>query len=145
MKIKSLIVIRGLPGSGKSTKAKEILKQCEAIGETAVICSADDYFMDLISNKYCFDSKRLPAAHNYCRGVAEGAMKAKAEIVIIDNTNIRRWDFAAYLQLAKKYGYDVEEVIVGKFDKDSIEEYVKRGLHNIPLDTIEKMASRFEK
>lgn len=43
--------MRGLPGSGKSTKAKKIA------GELGVIYSTDDFFM--VNGQYVFDGKMI--------------------------------------------------------------------------------------
>jgi len=142
---KKLVIMRGVPGSGKSTVAKEMATKCIGAGKTAVIASADDYFIDSLTGSYIFDAKKLPSAHLYCKAKALGAMEAKADMVIIDNTNMRHWDFDPYVKMAKQYRYEVEEVIVGSFDKQSLETYVARNVHGCPKDTIEKMAARFEK
>ena len=137
--------MRGVPGSGKSTKAKEIAEECFYAGGHPVICSADDFFVDSSTKQYNFDPKRLPAAHTYCRGKAEGAMEAEADAVIIDNTNMKRWDFSAYVSMATQYHYEVEEVVVGSFDAKSLETYAARNIHGVPKTSIQKMADRFEK
>src|SRR5271157_1250098 len=110
---KKLVIMRGVPGSGKSTKAKELAEARFYDGGHPVICSADDYFVDMDTKQYTFDPKRLPAAHTYCRGKAEGAMEADSDMVIIDNTNMRRWDFSVYVKMAEQHYYKVEEVVVG--------------------------------
>jgi adenylate kinase family enzyme len=43
--------MRGLPGSGKSTKAKELA------GEQGLVFSTDDFFM--VNGKYIFDPKMI--------------------------------------------------------------------------------------
>lgn len=47
--------MRGLPGSGKSTKAKKIA------GNEGVIYSTDDFFM--INGKYTYDPKLIGENH----------------------------------------------------------------------------------
>jgi predicted kinase len=142
---KKLIIMRGCSGAGKTTEAKRLAKQCKDEDGVSVICSADDYFIDSLTKAYIFDAKLLFAAHTYCRAKAEGAMEAKADVVIIDNTNTRRRDFELYIDMAKLYGYEVEEVVVGGFDESSLEIYSARNAHGVPKETIKKMAERFEK
>lgn len=45
--MKQVIVMRATPGSGKSTLAKQLASKAEASGNSAVICSADEYFYNL--------------------------------------------------------------------------------------------------
>ncbi|MBP9839028.1 MAG: hypothetical protein KBC84_10000 [Proteobacteria bacterium] len=52
---KELVLMRGLPGSGKSTKAKKIA------GNVGVVYSTDDFFM--VNGKYMYDSKLIGDNH----------------------------------------------------------------------------------
>jgi adenylate kinase family enzyme len=52
---KELVLMRGLPGSGKSTKARKIA------GEVGVIYSTDDFFM--IDGKYIYNPKLIGDYH----------------------------------------------------------------------------------
>ena len=90
-RIKCLIVLRGCSGSGKSTLANQIKFN-------GVICSADDYFTDS-NGAYTFDASKLDDAHNECRVKAENAMVNHLTPVIIDNTNLKIWEFKQYIQM----------------------------------------------
>ena len=48
---KTLYILRGIPGSGKTTHAKRLA------GTNGVIISADDYFMR--DGEYCFDASKF--------------------------------------------------------------------------------------
>lgn len=63
----------------------------------------------------------------------------------MDITNTRKWEYEKYLVLAEEHGYEIEEVIVGGLDEESIKLYTERDVHGVPLETIRKMAERFEK
>ena len=54
------IIMRGLPGSGKSTRARQHVAAAAGAGST--VCSADDYFVALGGGKYRFDPRQLGAA-----------------------------------------------------------------------------------
>jgi len=141
--MKKLIIMRGCPGSGKSTKANELAKQYKDEGLVVVICSADSFFIN--NGNYTFDAKLLPKVHSLCQGKVCGAMEAEANIVIVDNTNVRRADYEHYINLAKLYGYNIEEIVVGLFDEVSVQLYASRNIHGVPIESIRKMAARFEK
>jgi len=138
-----LIVMRGVSGSGKSTKAREILKQVAA-GEIAYICSADDYFIDRSSGMYNFDPKKIGGAHSWCKAKAETAMDLGVNIVIIDNTNTKRWEYQPYIDLAEHFGYEVQIETVGQIDESNLKVYANRNKHGVSLDVIKKQAARFE-
>ena len=70
----NLYVMRGLPGSGKTTLAQSMVKSYTEAGKKGVICSADDFFVDN-RGKYNFDMTRLSEAHEHCRLKADQFMK----------------------------------------------------------------------
>ena len=56
----TLFIVRGVPGSGKSTFAKHIWNEY-------AICEADKYFVDRETGEYKFDATKLKEAHEWCR------------------------------------------------------------------------------
>lgn len=133
---KTLYILRGLPGSGKSTYTKENLKD-------AIVCSADDYFTRP-DGFYDWNPKLLKNAHDWCFMKASSSMNAEIEKVVIDNTNIKKSQYKKYTEEAKKFGYEIREVMVGSLDKNHCEQYASRNVHKVPLQTILKMAKDFE-
>lgn len=129
-----LVILRGLPGSGKSTEARM------AFPEPKVICSADDFQPDLRN----FDPSRLGECHSECRMMAMNAMNRKCPLVIIDNTNSRKWEYAEYDLMAAVFGYEVEIRTIGGRSEDDVAEYYLRGTKNTPESYIRAMAKRWE-
>ena len=134
IRMKELIILRGLPGSGKSTRAKELAT------DESIICSADDFFIH--NGIYRFDANRLHEAHETCFAKAKQAMILNTQTIIIDNTNTQKWEYQKYLDLAYMYGYEVDIEMIGNLT--DIEIYHKRNTHNVPKEAIERMAKRFE-
>ncbi len=144
--MKQVIIMRGLPGSGKSTFARKFV---ETINDGAncrfyssSIRSTDQQFM--VDGVYTFNPKLLGINHGrnfdlFCDDIENGI-----DIIIVDNTNIKRRDFAAYVTFAEANGYSVREEIVGKFDVDFVNICAKRNTHGVPLFAIERMAQNFE-
>ena len=122
-----LYVIRGLPGSGKSSLAKEL------IIDHGKVFSADDYFER--SGQYIFNPAKLPEAHDECRENVRKAMESKCPKIAIHNTFSKRWEAEPYFALAKKFGYSVS-VIECQSNFGNI--------HNVPNDKILKMIERWE-
>lgn len=143
---KTLIILRGIPGSGKSTWAKRFVRKHHGIFDEGVCWteSADKYFVRP-DGLYDWTPKLLGRAHKWCRDMVEHRMKyGGTTIIIVDNTNTRKKEYKAYLQLAEKYGYEVREKIIGKFDDESIALYGERNSHNVPPQKVKEMAERFE-
>ena len=141
---RKLVILRGVSGSGKSTRAKEIKKEAAAKHEVCYVCSADDYFMR--DGKYEFDAKLLSQAHAWCKGKAEAVMYlAAADVVVVDNTNTQHWEYKPYIEMAQEHGYEVEVIKVGQLDESNLKAYANRNRHGVSLDVIRKQAKRFEK
>lgn len=139
-------IMRGVSGSGKSTRAKELLKEFFETNPDgqALICSADDFFMNHATGNYEFNSKLLSQAHAWCRGKFTACLELGLDLVILDNTNTQYWEFQPYVELAKEFGYKVNLNRVGKLDDSSLKTYANRNKHGVPLEVIQKQAKRFE-
>lgn len=134
-----VVILRGIPGAGKSTKAKKLIEQNNNCG---TICSADDFF--IINGHYKFDVNKLGVNHGKCFTKFQQALQNKDSLVILDNTNIKRKDFAHYVTAAKNAGYEVEEIVVGSFDDEFIKLCDQRNVHGVPVRNIERMARTFQ-
>lgn len=128
----NVIIMQGLPGSGKSTFAKEA---------GGLVVSADDFFVELGRGTYTFDAARLSEAHGQCfrRFIAAVAVQ-KTPLVIVDNTNTTPMEISPYYLAAQAFGYDAEIVRV------ECPTYVAaaRNTHGVLEATIHAMAKRMD-
>lgn len=129
--MKELILLRGLPGSGKSTFAKTL---------GGIHIEADQYFMR--NGVYEFDASQLKNAHNYCQSQTRAWMSHNGEQistdkVIVSNTFTQEWEMDAYFELAEEFGYQVFSLIVENRHGGVNE-------HGVPEDKLEQMKNRFE-
>ena len=108
--MKKLYIVRGLPGSGKSTFAEAL------VGSDFLVCEADKYF--IVDGEYKFDATKLREAHEWCKNRVETYMKDSLvndqfyREIAVSNTFTQEWEMEAYYKLAEKYGYMVFSVIV---------------------------------
>lgn len=134
--MKKLFLIRGVPGSGKSTFAKELMSA------DFLICEADKFFYDREGN-YNFDASKLKEAHEQCRSLVETYMKDSLvndqfyRSIAVSNTFTREWEMQAYLELAEKYNYRVFSIIVENRHENS-------NVHGVPAEVVKNMKERFE-
>lgn len=144
-----LVICRGLPGSGKSTFAKQLLDDAMSVVINGMtICSADDYFLRP-DGVYDWNPKYLKNAHEWCFNEVNYSMNSgdiwfDCELIVLDNTNILKSHYKKYLDLAKEMDYDVVEIVIGSFDDDFIKQCAERNTHAVPLETIQNMAKKFE-
>ena len=114
-----LTLIRGLPGSGKSTKAKQM---------DAFHVEADMYFVNR-QGTYCFEPTLLPKAHAWCQNCAESALKQGLDVVV-SNTFVKQWEMKVYRKMARKHGAElVIEVCREQFGN----------IHGVPDSVVERM------
>jgi predicted kinase len=131
-----LILLRGVPGSGKSTFANHMWS-------SGVIFEADKFFLDE-NGDYRFDGSKLKDAHEWCRNSVEEAMQQNHMTagkhypeIIVSNTFTREWEMQAYFDLAKKYDYNVVSLIVEN-------RHGGKNVRGVPDDKVQEMRDRFE-
>jgi adenylate kinase family enzyme len=135
-----VVILRGLPGSGKSTIAHNLAEEsgCSIVH----ICSADDYFVDKFGN-YRFNHRELSRAHNACMTKFLKLLIARAPFIAIDNTHIEQWEYENYILAAALAGYKVQIKEIICHDESSVEKFCKRNQHGVPLDKCIEMWRRF--
>ena len=80
---------------------------------------------------YEYDKTKLKDAHVFSQNKAEEQCKSLVNTVIVDNTNVKKWEIVPYLKIASSKGYTVvivEPKTPWKFDPD---ELVTKNLHNV--------------
>lgn len=123
-----VVIVSGIPGSGKSTFTKQ--------QTNAVVCSADQYFTK--DGEYKFDVTKLSEAHGECLRRFTQALLEKKDLVLVDNTNTTVLEIAPYYSMAKAYGYAVKLVTV-QCDPETA---YSRNIHGVPLPAIKAMSLR---
>lgn len=128
--LKSLIILRGLPGSGKSTFADVLSEN----GKYPVF-SIDSFFTNE-NGDYNFVHTENHLAYKACESNTEQQLKQGVEKVIVDNTFTIEWELEPYLKLAKEYNYRV-------FVMTMENRHDGKNIHQIPEEQIEKMRQKF--
>lgn len=134
-----LFVLRGLPGSGKTYLAQEIVKEAGK----GLIVSADDFFIG-DDGVYRYDRTKIKKAHQVAQETAREAMKSAVTPLVIDNTHTQFWECKPYVQAAVQKGY----LVVFKepstpWAKDPVQ-CAKRTVHKVPLTAIRTLANRWQ-
>jgi predicted kinase len=123
--MKELILVRGCPGSGKSTFAK-------LLGGKHI--EADMFFMK--DGEYQFDFTKLKDAHRWCQTMVGSWMSDSEERIVVSNTFTQEWEMKDYYDWAKDFDYKVFSVIVENTHNGD-------NIHNVPIEKINDMKKRF--
>lgn len=121
---KILYIVRGVPGSGKSTMAHKL---------SNIVVEADDFMME--NGKYKYDPKKVTYCHKKCFETVEKHLKNGEPTVAVANTFIKKSLYEPYVELANKYGY---KVIIRKADGNY------KNIHGVPKQAIDSMKKRFQ-
>ncbi|MCE3049553.1 hypothetical protein HAX54_045143 [Datura stramonium] len=162
-----VVILRGLPGSGKSYLAKMLRDlEVENGGTAPRIHSMDDYFMaevdkveeseaskssgsirgkKMVTKKvmeYCYEPEMEEAYRSsmlkaFKKTLDEGAFS----FVIVDDRNLRVADFAQFWATAKRSGYEVYLLEAAYKDPAGC---AARNVHGFTRDDVQKMAGQWE-
>ena len=152
------VILRGLPGSGKTTLAQALVRhaneslegrsqEARRLLRATRAVSADDLF-EVGGGRYAFDARRLPEAHARCfrgfvdaiRGIDESVARGDDGIVVAvsHNTATTHAEIEPYRLAALAYG--VEPLVV-RLDVP-VETCLARQTHGVPEASVRAMAFR---
>lgn len=134
---KVVVLMRGLPGSFKSTTTKRLAED-----NNGIIFSTDNFFM--VDGEYKFDGKYIGDAHTWNKLEFLMAIRSEFPYIIIDNTNTQYWEMEPYIKTAFEFGYDVAIEEPDNPDKFDVELCSQRNTHGVPQEVIQKMKDRWE-
>ena len=129
-----LILLRGLPGAGKSTLAKVILQFRET--DEPEVLSADDFFVNE-NGVYEFDAQKIKEAHQYCQFRCSERMRQQKAKIVVANTFTQEWEMDDYFKMAERYNYRVHTVVVEN-------RHGNENVHGVPEDKLQQMKNRFQ-
>lgn len=123
---KNLYLIRGLPGSGKTSLAKSLFDFNVA---------ADEYFDLMYGGR--FIAEKLPRAHQWCRECVERWMSQQVDNIAVHNTFTRVREMRDYFTMAQRFNYKVHTLVVEN-------RHGNESVHNVPEETLDRMQRRFD-
>lgn len=126
----TLYLIRGVPGSGKSTFARRLL-HC---GVVEHVFEADDYFKKE-SGEYCFDATKLGRAHHECISNTKFYLE-DGDSVAVSNTSTTEAEVETYRKIAEKCNARFVSLVVES-------RHDAKNIHGVPPEKVEQMRKRF--
>ena len=105
--MKKVFIMRGIPGSGKTTAARALA------GKEGIIHSTDEYFE--INGIYKFDTTRLQEYHDRNFEAFSMSLKENISIVICDNVNQKYIHYKRYI-----HPLDFSHFVIFNFQKNEL-------------------------
>ena len=133
---KIAVILRGVPGSGKSSFVDTML----AAYPLSMVHSIDDLHID-DSGNFLWNEKEQEKLYllNYCNFVK--SCSKKIPIVIVDCINIQICDFEKYISAARMFGYQVYVVTP---DMPTASDAASRNRHHVSSTQVDDMYERWE-
>ena len=133
---KIALILRGVPGSGKSSFTEMV----KMLPGTVVIHAVDDLHTDSEGN-FVWNEPREKAYYmlnlaNFVKSCAEGV-----SVVVCDCINIQVKDFQPYLEAAQEFGYKVY-VVTPDLPPPGVGE--TRNSHSVSAEQISQMLNEWE-
>lgn len=125
----TLYLIRGVPGSGKSTFAQSLLDS----RLVQRIYEADDYFTQ--NGVYQFDPTQLEAAHNQCKRNTWLALYEGISVAV-SNTSCAEWEVEIYAKIAQGTEANFVSIILEN-------RHEGKNIHGCPDAKVEQMKRKF--
>jgi len=135
--------MRGLPGSGKTTYANELVKKAKKDGYTACILCTYDFF-EWKNGKFMFEGSQLTKANRWTIDRAKAALRDGYDLVIIDNVHSQMWQARPYVEEGIYYGYEVQIIEMTTSWCTNFMELRKRSPHNISFNALTVMDREWE-
>lgn len=132
MQQNALILLRGLPGSGKTTLAKLLSEN-----NTYPIFSVDDYFTDEQTGEYIFNFQNNHLAYKQCEALTHDAMQQAISKILVHNTFTMDWEMEPYFKLAAKFNYHLFIVTVENY-------HGHQNVHEVSDEQLQKMAEKYK-
>lgn len=127
----ALILLRGLPGSGKSALA-ELLSEKGKYPVHAI----DQYFTDKNGN-YLFRFEENHLAYTQCEMQTRESMEKRIEKVFVDNTFTLEWELEPYFKMAADLKYFL-------FVLTAENRHGNKNIHGVSDEQLKKMAEKYK-
>lgn len=123
----TLVVLRGLPGSGKSTRAQEYVAR-------GFIHHENDHYMLDENGVYSWTPERMYAAIDSCMQAIEESLAAGHDVVV-SNVLSKAAHVQNYVDLARRLGAAVEvHTVIGNYGN----------VHNVPEEVVNNLRATWE-
>lgn len=127
--MKTLYLIRGVPGAGKSSFAETLLAN-QVVDD---FVEADQYFVN--EGVYCFNPYKLKEAHKWCQDRTRVILD-RGYSIAVSNTSTTEKEVDTYRKIAEECNAKFVSIIVEN-------RHGGENVHGVPEEKLQQMKSRF--
>jgi hypothetical protein len=146
--VKTVIINRAVPGSGKTTISNCIISYLTKKGFSVANHSTDEFFVNK-DGRYVFDLKMLYSNHLSNLANFTKSLKSKCPVVLCDNINLCPWQTEPYTSVARQFGY---QILFMNFYPRELEKHIqsqqvttkKPDAHGVPEEVLVRFIRDFE-
>lgn len=167
---KRVIIMRGIPGAGKTTYARRMFPDARVVSTDAyhvlpmgaplvfyegrwydygsfLDACGDWRFHDgdppIFSYKGCYEyaPSLVAEAHDWCFSEFRRLAEQGEKTIVVDNTSITAWELSPYERLGKSYGYHVEIVTL----RCPADVAASRNIHGTAMEVVREHAEALER
>ena len=146
--VRTVLVFRAVPGSGKTTFSNRVRDAVIGSGLTIAVHSTDAYFINPVTHTYDFNAEKLPEYHKRNLEEFKTSLASGIDVVAVDNTNLRPWETEPYTNLAREAGY---RVVFFNFAPRELEKHLaaqqvtpeRPDAHQVPKEMLELFIEYF--
>lgn len=131
--MKKLIILRGIPGSGKTTHANELMQYYIKENKTVGHYEADMFFTKP-DGTYDWKPNLVGVAHKWCQDKVRNALD-NCDVVIVANTSLTKAEVDTYVEIGKAAGANIViQRLTGNY----------QNVHKVPEETLQKMKEKLQ-
>ncbi|XP_061714306.1 uncharacterized protein LOC133522860 isoform X2 [Cydia pomonella] len=141
--IRTLILMRGLPGSGKSFLARQLVEtMCPGMNYKSFLFSTDDFFMH--RGRYEFQRNMLSEAHQWNQNRVQEAFGRGVSPIFVDNTNVEIRHMEPYVRAGVRGGYIIEVLEPNTPWAKKVGHLARKNSHDVNISTLKRLLDTFQ-
>ncbi|KDO27670.1 hypothetical protein SPRG_07300 [Saprolegnia parasitica CBS 223.65] len=120
------VLLRGVPGAGKSTLARHLQSDCDRRGLSSVVCTSEGYYAE--RNSLVFDEVQGDDPDAFCTKTLVRALEDKMDVIVIDKAHLSLHSVDATLQNVRH-----RRVWIVELHTNNVLACVRRSLRRVTL------------
>jgi len=141
---RTLIIVRGLPGAGKSTTARRLgFPVREADQFPDLYTYHDDGRVEFHGMEMVSGAPMVSHAHSWCQSKVREDLAGAEPVAVVANTFVAGWEFTPYLEMAREAGARV--VVIDCYDAGMTDaQLAESNTHGVPEAAITRMRANWD-